>query len=249
MPCVMIDDAIIQNTAGHSSGYPAGVPKLYAWYRGATKHDKAGGPPDNFTAVTGWGSIYREAKSVESPETEQSVDLANAKTYVHIRNSKEWRQVQNQTDNPIAGAHFVSNLSNNDSLPMTIVESPDGGTTLSAPPAGYNNHFWPMQRGTFDAGTVDAVYFQIDVKVSTPDPKLVAHVGVDWWLDDQAEFVDGFHNNPTAGASNWITLSDKWSTLRFFSGDPDRLRANPPPPLLADDGSALSDCTRSAAKN
>jgi hypothetical protein len=237
----MINDAIIQNTAGYSTGYPAGVPKLYAWYRGATKQ-RAGGPPSHFTAVTGWGSIYRESRSAEASEADQSIDLANGKTYVHIKDTKQWRLVQDQASNQMAGAHFVPNFSSNDALPMKIEERGGGAITLSSPPAGYNNHFWPAMRGTFDAGTVDAVYFQIDIKVSHPEPTLIAHVGVDWWLDDQAEFVTGFHNNPTAGASNWVTLTDKWSTLRFYSGAPDQLRSNPPPPLAPDETATISNC-------
>ncbi len=247
MPCLMIDDAILQNTAGYSSGYPAGVPKMYAWYRGATKHRTGGEPPAHFTAVTGWGSIYREARSADQPESEQSVDLANAKTYVHIRDTREWRLVQDQASNTMAGAHFVPNFSNNEALPMKLEERAEGSVTLSGPPAGYNNHFWPVMRGTFDAGTVDAVYFQIDIKVSHPEPKLIAHVGVDWWLDDQAEFVQGFQNNPTAGASNWVTLTEKWSTLKFYSGDPEKLRLNPPPPLVPDAVTTMSNCAPSHA--
>src|SRR5262249_36589691 len=49
-------DAILQNTRGYSEGYPLGVPRNYKWCGGSYKSNAA--PPDDFTAVVGWGQVY-----------------------------------------------------------------------------------------------------------------------------------------------------------------------------------------------
>ena len=110
---------------------------------------------------------------------------------------------------------------------------PDGSVALSVPTAGFNAHFWPRKRGTYAAGSVDAVYVQMDMRKDDPNVKLVANVGADWWRNSTAAYVRGFVNNPGAGMSNWIELSTQWSTLRFYSGSNSQIQADPPPQLAA----------------
>lgn len=49
----------------------------------------------NFTAVTGWGAIIRKWGSKYSNQ-DGSIIVANAKTYVHLRTTREWILVQDQ---------------------------------------------------------------------------------------------------------------------------------------------------------
>ena len=88
-----------------------------------------------------------------------------------------------------------------------------------------------VKRGTYAAGSVDAVYVQMDMKTTDPNMKLVANVGADWWRGPDTAYVQGSGNNRGAGHSNWVELSTDWATLLFFSGSTSHLAADPPPPL------------------
>jgi hypothetical protein len=224
-------DAINQNTPGRSEGYAVGVPKTYAWYRGSYKPTVYGAPPSNFTAVTGWGTVYQKVGAPKYSNPDGGIIVADAKTYVHLSTTHEWILVQDQATDQLDGAHFVADFKLNASLPMELSAGPDRSVVMSVPPAGYNNHFWLRKRGTYTAGSVDGVYVQMDMRTNDPKMKLVANVGADWWRDAAADFVRGFANNPGAGTSNWVTLSTEWSTLRFYSWSTPQLRADPPPEL------------------
>jgi hypothetical protein len=224
-------DAVIQNTPGYSEGYAVGVPRNFAWYCGYYKPTAGNVPPPGFTAVTGWGQIYPKDGAPEYTDPKGSVTISNAKTYVHLSNTREWILVQSQGEAPIAGGHFVADFSGNAAREMKVNALPGGSVVLDLPPNGYNNHFWVVRRGAYSAGSVDGVYVQMDMKTNDPSIKLVANVGADWWRSPTARYVDGFANNPGAGMSNWVELSTAWSTLRFYSWNTSRLRANPPPPL------------------
>jgi hypothetical protein len=222
-----MQDDIIQNTPGHSEGYPAGVPATYRWCRGSYTPPK-NGPPPCFSAVTAWGQVYQKAGGPAYSNPNARVELANAKTFVHLKATGEWVLVQNQAANQIAGGHFVSDFSRNRALSMTVTTNTDGNASFAAPPSGYNDHFWPTGRGTFKAGDVDAVYVQMDMRVT--DPNLIANVGADWWRDASAPYVADFSNNPGAGMSNSVELTTEWRTLAFSSSS---FVFQAPPPLAA----------------
>ncbi|WP_183044237.1 Ig-like domain-containing protein [Pseudorhodoplanes sinuspersici] len=115
---------------------------------------------------------------------------------------------------------------------MKSTALPGGGTSFSTPPTGYNDHFWYNARGTYTAGMVDAVYVQMDMRVTDPNLNLVANVGADWWRDANAPFLTDFSNNPAAGTSNWSELSTEWTTLAFYSTTTAQFLADLPPPLV-----------------
>lgn len=231
-----MSDAILQNTPGQSEGYPLGVPSGYAWCSGSYKPDGNSAPPLDFTAVTSKGQVYPELGAPAYSGPGGSIMIANAKTYVHLRTTREWVIVQDQATSGIAGAHFATDFSPELSKEMRLDAQPDGSVVIGAPPKGYNNQFWPIVRGTYAAGTVDGVYVQMDMRTNDPSRKFVASVGADWWLDANAGFVQDTKNNSGAGISNWVRLSEQWSTIRFYSWSTAQIRANPPPPLA---GSAL----------
>jgi hypothetical protein len=224
-------EAIKQNTPGQSQGYPVGVPRSFAWYRGSYKPPGASAPPSDFTAVTGWGQVYPKLGAPKYTNPEGSITIANAKTYVHLSATHEWILVQDQSAHGIAGAYFVSDFGPRPAPPLNLSTQPDGSVVIGYPKAGYNNHFWVIDRGTYAAGSVDGVYVQMDMRVSDPNMKFVANIGADWWRDASAVFLRSFVNNPGAGMSNWIELSTDWTTLHFYSWNTARLLTDPPPPL------------------
>jgi len=225
-------DAISQNTIGYSEGYPAGVPREYAWCSGSYKPLNSSIPPLDFNAVTGWGQVYPKAGTPAHSTPEAMVEIANAKTYVHLK-SGEWVLVQDQMRNQIVGGHFVTDFAGNAGVPMVTRTLPGGGMAFAAPPTGYNDHFWHSTRGTYTPGSVNGVYVEMDMRTNDPKANLIANIGADWWRDVSAEYVAGFANNPGAGMSNWIQLSTEWKTLRFYSSSTAQLQDNPPPPLIA----------------
>ena len=227
-----ISDLIRQNTAGQSEGFPAGVPRSYSWYKGWN----AGGemtPPAGFTAVEGWGQVYpKVGAAAANSDPNATVEVANAKTYVHFTQTGHWRLVQDQSKLQLTGGHFVPDFAGNEAIPMKVMPLAHGHTAFDVPPAGYNNHFWYKSRGTYPAGAVDAVYVQMDMRVTDSNLKLVAMVGADWWRDANAPYLDDHSNNPGIGGTNWVELSTQWKTLGYYSMSTERFQENLPPPLL-----------------
>jgi hypothetical protein len=226
-----IVDAINQNTRGQSEGYAVGVPRNFAWCSGSYKPPGSAAPPFDFTAVTGWGQVYPKVGSPASWNPDGSILVGNAKTYVHLRATREWILVQDQATDSIAGAHFVADFAKETAEEMRVRALGDSSVALSVPTTGFNAHFWLTKRGTYVAGSIDGVYVQMDMRTDDPNVKLVANVGADWWRNSIAGFVRGYANNPVAGMSNWIELSTQWSTLRFYSESSSEFQAYPPPQL------------------
>jgi len=224
-----LTDAIYQNTVGNSEGFPQGVPQGYDWYSGTNTivGDK---PPSDFTSVTGWGQVYPQAGAAATTNASASVQVANFKTYVHLT-SGGWVLVQDQSSNPIAGAHYTADFSGAANVAWNEKTLADGSMIMDAPRSGYNDHFWPGARGTYGAGTIDGVFVEAQMKTNDPNANLVANIGADWWRSASAPYVDGFANNPSPGMSDWVKLTTDYKTLYFSSMSPAKLQADPPPGL------------------
>jgi hypothetical protein len=226
---ISIADLAKQNTLGQSEGFPLGVPQSYSWYEGWNPGGQLT-PPAGFTAVEGWGQVYPEVGQPVS--TAADVQIANAQTYVHIKETNQWVLVQDQSQLGLTGGHFVADFTGNSATAMPATALSGGGTSFDAPAAGYNDHFWYGSRGTYAAGTVDAVYVQMDMRVTDPNAHLVGMVGADWWQNASAPFVPDHSTNPGIGGTNWVELSTQWQTLGYYSMSTAQFEANLPPPLL-----------------
>ena len=226
---ISLSELVKQNTLGQSEGYPAGVPHSYSWYKGWNPGGQMT-PPAGFSAVEGWGQVYTEEGAPASPGAD--VEVANAKTYVHIKETGQWLLVQDQSKLGIGGGHFVSDFAGNSAYPMKVTRLSNGAASFDAPSSGYNDHFWYGSRGTYAAGTVDGVYVQMDMRKTDPNAKLVGMVGVDWWRNATAPFLADHSNNPGVGGSNWVELSTQWRTIGYYSMSTAAFQADLPPPLL-----------------
>ncbi|WP_398466077.1 Ig-like domain-containing protein [Tardiphaga sp.] len=232
---ISISDIIAQNTLGKSEGFPLGVPQSYNWYKG-WNDDGMKTPPSYFTAVEGWGQVYQKVGAATYVNANASVEVANAKTYVRLKATGEWVLVQDQSRSQIAGGHFVTDFSGNAGYAMKVNSQSNGAAAFAAPPSGYNDHFWYGSRGTYAAGAIDAVYVQMDMRVTDPKLNLVASVGADWWRDASAPYLQDHSNNPGVGSSNWSVLSTEWTTLGYYSLSTAEFQADLPPPLLGAGG-------------
>jgi hypothetical protein len=234
-----LTDAINQNTPGNSQGFPLGVPTSYDWYSGSnTVYGNK--PPSNFTSVTGWGQVYPEVGAAVDPNA--TVQIADFETFVHLTNGT-WVQVQNQSSDQIAGAHFTADFSGSANVSWKETIGSDGSASVDAPQSGYNDHFWPGARGTYAAGTVDGVFVEAEMKTNDPNANLVANVGADWWLSPSAQYVNGFANNPSPGMSDWVKLTTSYQTLYFSSLSPAELAADPPPGMSTSSSSTAPPVT------
>jgi hypothetical protein len=224
-----LSEAIYQNTPGNSQGYPAGL----SWDTGFHGTSTLTPAPSGFSALTGWAVVYPEAGAPVSPNAaSDTVEVANFTTYVHLTTGG-WVKVQDQAQVGIAGAHYVADFSNDAHIPFSKQTLPDGSVSMDAPPAGYNDHFWPTARGTYTPGTVDGVFVEANMKTNDPSANLVAQLGADWWLNATADYVSGFANNPGIGGNNFTKLTTQWQTLYYTSLSPQQLQADPPPGLLS----------------
>jgi hypothetical protein len=188
-------------------------------------------PPANFTAVAGWGQVYQKEGAPSSANATADVEVANAKTYVRLKATGQWVLVEDQSKTPIVGGHFVTDFAGNAGYAMNATQTAGGGTAFDAPPNGYNDHFWFSSRGIYAANTIDAVYVQMDMRVTDPNLNLVATVGADWWRDADAPFLADHSNNPGIGSSNWVELSTQWRTIGYYSLSTAEFQGNLPPPL------------------
>jgi hypothetical protein len=224
-----LSEAIYQNTPGNSEGYPEGL----SWDTGIYGTRTLTPAPSGFSALTGWGVVYQQAGAPVSPNAaSDTVQIANFTTYVHLTNGT-WVKVQDQAQVGINGAHYVADFSGDANIPYRQQTLPDGSVSIDAPPAGYNDHFWPKVRGTYTPGTVDGVFIEANMKTNDPSANLVAQIGADWWLNSTAPYIDGFANNPVVGGNNFIKLTTEWKTLYYTSLSPQQLQADPPPGLLS----------------
>ncbi|WP_271585174.1 hypothetical protein [Bradyrhizobium sp. CCBAU 45389] len=239
-------NVIEQNTPGYSQAYPAGVPNTSSWCNGTSKPE-AGGPPSDFTAVTGLASVFPKFGATASANPNGKILVSNSKTYVRLRATQEWILVQDQSENEIVGAHFDAMTPKSLAVQMKAEVQADGDTLVDGPPVGRNDLMWMVRRGNFAAGSVDSVYVQMDMKTTDPNMKVVANVGADWWRAPDAPHSAA--NNRGAGNSNWVELSPDWSTLFFFSGSAAKFAANPPPPLAELPLSAQPTSTQHAANS
>ena len=197
---ISIADLIKQNTLGQSEGFPLGVPTSYNWYprlewRGSGNASRKlhrrcglGASLSGSGATSGFKSKCRRSKSLTRRHTFTSRQQANG----------YWFRISRQPG--LTGGHFATDFSGNAATAMPATALPGGGTIFDAPAAGQNDHFWHGSRGTYAAGTVDAVYVQMDMRVTDPNAHLIGMVGADWWRDASAPFVADHSTNPGAGA-------------------------------------------------
>jgi hypothetical protein len=225
-----LNTAINQITPGNSQGYPLGL----SWDTGIYGTRTLTPAPSGFSALTGWGVAYQEAGAPVSPNAaSDTVQIANFTTYVHLTNGT-WVKVQDSAQTGISGAHYLPDFSGNANAPWRQQTLSDGSVSVDAPQTGYNDHFWPVGRGTYAPGTVDGVFIEANMKTNDPSANLVAQIGADWWLNATAPYVSGFANNPVVGGGDFIKLTTQWQTAYYTSLSPQQLQADPPPGLQPD---------------
>lgn len=216
-----------QNDRAKNRVRPEGVPPSIGFSGGAVRTGGAV-PPNDFSAVTGWGVLYPEAGSDMTADVNATVTISHMQTWVHLRRGG-WERVQDQAEVGLGGAHYPADFNGNPS-PWTMRAITPGSARVDAPAPGLNDHFWEAARGVYSPLSVDGVYVTLDASVDNPKAKIVAQIGADWWRDRNAQSVPGFKNNPSPGMNNFTELKTTPTTL-FYVSDIALLERDLPPGL------------------
>jgi hypothetical protein len=239
--------AISQNTPGMQQALPYGVPTSYSWSNGKSGTMSLTPAPSGFTSMTAWGQVYPNAAYSPiafSALQNWKVYFSNYTTYLHVAGTSNWivAQSQNESSNPLVLDGFTANYQGSPNLPSSLSATSVATNEASGPASGldassnaFNWNFWPQNRASYTAGTIDGVFVSVEIMYSgSSAPHLIANLGSDWWLNTSAPFavVNGVDvNNPGVGESNWVVVTNQWQTLYFYSLSNAQLQANPPPPL------------------
>ncbi|MEZ0314200.1 MAG: carbohydrate-binding domain-containing protein [Myxococcota bacterium] len=217
--------AVDQNTRSKNVYFPYGVPESWDWYAG--KISVFNGPPEGFTAFTGWGVVYPQkfAPNVVNPSARYEV--ARYKVYFH-RRTGGWVLAQSQATANLAGANFAADFTAKPLVPWLQTNLADRTVQIGLPPLGYTSHWWTQSRVT-TSPDVDGCFVRADMRVTDGSVNMVAQLGADWWRDLGAPFLPDFSNNPTAGAGNWVKLGTNWTPISYYSVTEAQFRADPPP--------------------
>lgn len=223
----LIDDIIKQNTKDTYEALAVGVPASWDWYHGWMKTGYA--PAAGITAVTGWLACYPELNAAQ-PNYNARVETRNFRTWVRLKATKKWVEVQ-AADAKINGGLWGAAMTGGQGL--TATRPSTGIQSVPCPQPGLPiMHWWPEARGTYGSGTVDASYTQAEIRVTDAAQKLVGHIGVDYWRDGAAPYVDPVGtNNPAAGISSFIRLTTTFRTVGFYTCSDAVFKESLPPPL------------------
>ena len=102
-----ISELIRQNTVGQSEGFPIGVPLSYSWYKGWNAQGQTIPPADFPLFKAGGKSIKKKEPPLTNHNPDAIVeDVANAKTYVHVKQASKWVLVQDRIKNAIDWRSF-----------------------------------------------------------------------------------------------------------------------------------------------
>jgi hypothetical protein len=222
-------EVIYQNTPGNSQGLPVGL----SWNRGASSTKKLMGAPAGFSALTAWAQVYQQSGVPVSPDNaSDTVQVQDFTTYI-LLTTGTWVEAQSQAQSGVSGAHYVADFSDDAHIPFNVQKLPDGSASIDAPPAGYNNHFWPTGTASFTPGTVAGVFVEARMKTNDRNANLVAQLGADWWRYAGAPYAGVNVNNIAVGINDWTKLTTQWKALYFTTLSAQQLEANPPPKLLS----------------
>lgn len=150
------------------------------------------------------------------------IEFKDMKSYVHLKTGG-WVQIEDQKNSEIIGGNWKDDMKG-DSQPMTV-QNGQNDAVMTAPPAGWVDHFWLHDGGgTIDPSKVDGFFSTTEAKASVPNSGLAASLGVDWFKPDGSS--DGRFGGST-------TLTDQWQTLYHTTLDRQTLEKDPPPGLTA----------------
>jgi hypothetical protein len=208
-----------------SEKLPHGVPTSYDWATGPRVRDTT--RARQFTALTGWGQVYRCATSTRT--TSRPVELKGLETWVLRRSTRRWVRVQRSS--LVNGAAFPEDF-HGSAAPANFLRHDEHGTTVRMR-AGRNFHFWPSgPRATVPVADVQAVTVMVRGRIALERgagrPCLVLSVGADFWRDATAG-ADGFRNSADAGIGRFKRLGGTWRLFTMTSASAAVLAAHPFP--------------------
>lgn len=198
-------------------GTPLGVPLGYDWQSVSVQHAGNSIPP-GFTAVTGWGQVFWDAKA--PLVLDQAISIRNAATFLCSWQTgaaaPSWFRIQRGT---IEGGAYSPDYIDNSSIPATIVA--EGPSTVRVsfarqPPRAF--HFWPLGRsglistpGSRYCGLLFAFEARAVTQAGDPlkESLLLAGGGADYWLSKTAPW-DNYTTNAGLGTGQLRRVGTTW---------------------------------------
>ncbi len=186
-------------------GTPLGVPTGYDWAKKG-RLGQGNTVPSGFTAMTGWGQVFRNATS---PSVNTPVQMRNFQTYICYGSARTWVQLQ-QGD--VFGGAFRPDFVGNVSQPAALSGT---GTQTVGFAADSAFHYWPAQgRATLPGTNICGMVVLMEARVNTAGTSLngayLLGFGIDYWQSLTAEWNAQYTTNKDAGVGRLRKVTNAW---------------------------------------
>ena len=215
----------------------SGVPDSYDWAGGPLVR-KGNNPPDDWSATTAWGQIYREAEKAIPANTR--IQIRNFELYQLKKSTGKWVKLQDSDNIGIGGGAYAEDYVNDESKKPDVRD--EGNRSVSVKlELGYNFHFWPNSRETIDPNDINAMLSVFEARLildnsnGTDDrnqARLLAGSGGDYWRSLDAKWKSDWSNNAGFALGRLKFVTNDWQYFTACTYDPiGNVGDNPPPPV------------------
>jgi hypothetical protein len=201
---------LLSDMSQPSERMPQGVPSWYDWAGAPRARPIA--PFHSFRAFTAWGQLYQCAGTRPTPGV--GVELRDLQTWVLLRGTRRWRQIQLSSD--LDGAAFAEDYQG-PTLRAHYIPTP--AETTVHPLYGHNFHFWPgAGRVSVQASQIVGIVVVVRARLrpgtasANHPPCLVLNVGGDMWRSLDAQPATGASGD--VGIGRFKLVQRRW---RLFS--------------------------------
>lgn len=214
---------------------PHGVPLSWDWAN--NPRIGLGNTPSPWTQMTAWGQVYEALEGNKATNTR--VELKSLEAFYLSRRDGKWHKLQGkiagQGANPMVGASYVEDFTNNVSKPANLRTESGGGLSVKLE-KGYNFHFYPTHRATINPKDVAGIFTTVkarlivDEAVKADDRPLARYllsVGADYWQQD-AQW-NNFKTNGDAGIGRFKYITPVWQSFSMSTLSGKVLQKSPPP--------------------
>ncbi len=227
---------------GSAEALPHGVPSSWGFAQGPVPgmmNDPAAYQSQyGIVATAGdpWGQVYEAAAG--NPATNSRVNIRNLRLFFKSKSTGTWSEPYELNGTSIAGNAYCEDFSCSNSAMVNRRAEPDGTFSVKVG-NGYNYHFFPLGRFTFDPGDVGGWIAIFEARLILDDPngvddrsiaQLLASAGADYWPTASGNWPFGGAPAIADGKLKYVKPDWRWYEITSLSATD--LTANPAPLLL-----------------